>query len=162
VPPPVAGTWLLINACLPRRFEKRVYIPLPDLAARRRILELSIGDTPTTLRPADFDYLADKCDGFSGSDISVFVRQALMEPLRVCRTAQFFSVTTDGRFAPCLETDPGASRMTLFDVPKSKLSVPAVSREHFVAALERTSPSVAPEELQRFEDWTSEFGEDGR
>lgn len=26
----------------------------------------------------------------SGSDISVVVREALMQPLRVCRTAQFF------------------------------------------------------------------------
>merc|ERR1719454_1271126 len=36
-----------LDSAIRRRFEKRVYIPLPDLPARRRLLELNIGSTPT-------------------------------------------------------------------------------------------------------------------
>ena len=73
-----------------RRFEKRIYIPLPEAPARATMLKLHLGDTPHTLAPADFDYLATQCEGFSGSDLSVMVREALMEPLRTCQTAKQF------------------------------------------------------------------------
>ena len=39
--------WALDSA-IKRRFEKRVYIPLPELDARRRMFELNIGATPVS------------------------------------------------------------------------------------------------------------------
>jgi len=46
-----------------RRFEKRIYIPLPELQARRRMFELNVGDTPHALTSADFTHLAEQTDG---------------------------------------------------------------------------------------------------
>jgi len=34
---------------------------------------------------------------FSGSDVSVAVREALMEPLRKCRTAKFWRAVNGGK-----------------------------------------------------------------
>ena len=45
------------------RFEKRIYIPLPEIQARRRMFELNIGSTPHGLTPADFTSLAEQTDG---------------------------------------------------------------------------------------------------
>lgn len=72
------------------RFEKRIYIPLPEVQARRRMFELNIGDTPHELSPADFTSLAQQTEGYSGSDIAVIVRDALMQPVRRVLAATHF------------------------------------------------------------------------
>lgn len=46
------------------RFEKRIYIPLPDVHARRRMFELNVGTTPHGLTPQDFQQLAELTDGY--------------------------------------------------------------------------------------------------
>lgn len=72
------------------RFEKRIYIPLPDPAARVKMFHLNIGTTPCQLSQADYRALADKTDGYSGSDLAVVVRDALMQPVRKVLSATHF------------------------------------------------------------------------
>ena len=45
------------------RFEKRIYIPLPELHARATIFQLNVGSTPCTLSQADYRKLADMTEG---------------------------------------------------------------------------------------------------
>ena len=71
-----------LDAAIRRRFEKRIYIPLPESAARAFMVQLHVGDTPNKLTEEDFERLGDMTEGASGSDISVLVREALMNPLR--------------------------------------------------------------------------------
>ena len=42
-------------------------------------------------------------EGYSGSDIAVVVREALMEPLRKCQTAKQFLIDNVGNYHPCDE-----------------------------------------------------------
>ena len=46
-----------------RSFEKRIYIPLPGLEARKQMFMLHIGDTPNELTQKDLRLLAEKTDG---------------------------------------------------------------------------------------------------
>jgi len=68
--------WALDPAILrPGRFDEKVYVPLPDLAARRRILEMNLDGKP--LAPGvDLDRLAGRLDGMSGADIRNICRKA--------------------------------------------------------------------------------------
>ena len=61
--------WALDPAVLrPGRFDEKIYIPLPDRAARQRILWLNLHDKP--LAPeVDLVQLADLMQGYSGADI---------------------------------------------------------------------------------------------
>ena len=61
----------------PGRIEKAVETPLPDRAARREILGIHAGETPTT-EGVDLDALADRTDGYSGGDLAALVREAAM------------------------------------------------------------------------------------
>lgn len=79
----------MTNAAL-HSFEKRIYIPLPEADARKRMFELNIGTTPCTLTQADYRALAQKTDGYSGSDLAVVVRDALMQPVRKVLSATHF------------------------------------------------------------------------
>ncbi len=54
-----------------------------------------------------------------------------------------------------------AVRAGLYEIEPEKLLVPDITFQDFVKAAKRTRPSVAPEELQRFTDWTAEFGMEG-
>ncbi|CAD6896767.1 unnamed protein product [Tilletia laevis] len=81
--------WAL-DLAIKRRFEKRIYIPLPDLEARKRMFELNVGSTPCALTNRDYRSLAEKTEGYTGSDISVLVRDALMQPVRKVLGATHF------------------------------------------------------------------------
>lgn len=79
-----------LDAAIRRRFQRRVHISLPDLAARTTMFKLAIGETPTTLKTEDFRELAKLSDGYSGSDISIVVQDALMQPVRKIQQATHF------------------------------------------------------------------------
>ncbi len=51
----------------PKRFDKRIFIPPPDIEARRAIFAINTKKMP--LREVDFDVLAAKTAGYSGADI---------------------------------------------------------------------------------------------
>lgn len=63
---------------------------MPEERARNTIFKLHIGSTPHSLTDNDFKELAKKTSGFSGADISVLVRDALMQPVRKVQTATHF------------------------------------------------------------------------
>ena len=83
------------------RFERRIFIPLPDVQARTKMFELNIGDTPHNLTHKDFKALGEMTEGYSGSDIAIAVRDALMEPIRKLRMATHFKPV----IPLCEETD---------------------------------------------------------
>ena len=172
-----------LDAAIRRRFEKRVYIPLPDAESRTYMAKLHLGDTPNNLQEEDFEMLGKVSVGASGSDIKVLVKEALMEPLRRCQQAKQFYEDEEGFLMPCekypncaycppkLSSDKpgtkytcsycGARRMDLWDVPPEKLKAPPVQFSDFEKALQHSVSSVSAEELERFTEWTRQFGQDG-
>jgi len=73
-----------LDPAIRRRFEKRIYIPLPDIHARAAQFKIRLGKTPNNLSEEDFIELAKSTDGYSGSDITVVVKEAMMLPVRKC------------------------------------------------------------------------------
>lgn len=172
-----------LDAAIRRRFEKRVYIPLPEAFARTLMVKLNLGDdTPNNLTEDDFDRLGEITTGASGSDIKVLVKEALMQPLRACQKAQQF--IAEGEFlVPCRQypncsrcppklsrdrkgTDYtckncGALRMQLWDVPPAKLKCPDVAFSDFEKVLKHAFSSVSADELEQYDVWTKQFGQEG-
>src|SRR5690242_5711558 len=79
-----------LDSAIRRRFQRRVHISLPDTPARMKMFELAVGNTPCELSQADFRQLADLSEGYSGSDISIAVQDALMQPVRLIQTATHY------------------------------------------------------------------------
>lgn len=80
--------WELDIAAL-RRFQRRVLVPMPNHATRIEIFKLHAG-TQHCLGNEDFDFLAGKTDGYSGSDLSTLVNDGLMRPIKQLQQAQYF------------------------------------------------------------------------
>lgn len=79
-----------LDAAIRRRFQRRVHISLPDVNARCKMFSLAVGSTPCQMTQADFRQLADLSEGYSGSDISIAVQDALMQPIRKIQGATHY------------------------------------------------------------------------
>ncbi|KAH9600694.1 AAA ATPase [Trypanosoma melophagium] len=142
-----------------RRMEKRLYIPLPDAAARvelvKRLLHTmeeqqhqqqqtqqqrrgessegvkSLVNVVHALDEKEIAEIAAVTEGYSGADLKQVCREAAMGPLR--------EVT-----------------MRLTDVMLSDLR--PIQRKDFTQALKRIRPSVGVSEVTRYVEWNEQFG----
>uniref|UniRef100_H3DJT3 vesicle-fusing ATPase n=1 Tax=Tetraodon nigroviridis TaxID=99883 RepID=H3DJT3_TETNG len=163
--------WTLDSA-IRRRFEKRIYIPLPEVHARSYMFKLHLGSTPNDLTEADFVTLGQRTGGYSGADISIIVRDALMQPVRKVQSATHFKkvrgssghnpgVVVEDLLTPCPPEDPGAVKMTWMDVPGEKLLEPVVCMGDMLRSLANTKPTVNELDLDKLKKFTEDFGQEG-
>lgn len=162
-----------LDPAVRRRFERRIYIPLPDPQARAQMFKIHMGQTPHCMREEDWVELAGRTEMYSGSDINVLVRNAMMECIRTLQVATHFkrvpgpdpsdpSRTVPNRLVPCSPGDPEAVPMTVFDIPDPKLVMPLpVTREDFIKALRTARPSVSQVDIDQHIKFTAEFGQEG-
>jgi vacuolar protein-sorting-associated protein 4 len=109
------------------------------MPARKAMFKLHLGNTPHTLKEEDFNELAGKAEGYSGADISIVVRDALMSPIRAIQTATHFkkmrgpsrkdpNIIVEDLLTPCSPGDPGAIEMTWIDIKGDKLLEPKITK----------------------------------
>ena len=133
------------------------------------MFKLNLGDTPHMLSEENLRELGRRTDGYSGADISVVVRDALMQPVRKVQTAKHFKVTSGPRrddptkidsdlLEPCSPGSPGAMLMTWMDVPGEK---PLVSFEDMMLSLNTQKPTVNADDMKKLQDFRNDFGQDG-
>ena len=127
-----------IDQAVRRRFEKRIYIPLPDKLARKEMFKiLTAKQEACTMTEDDYENYARRTEGFSGSDLKVVVREALMEPIRTLGLATHFKrvsgLDLDGNMQDDLlqKCEP--------DEPDAIGSIPPVFWSHSSRALFRSS-----------------------
>lgn len=113
-----------------RRFEKRIYVPLPDKEGRREIFRIHVRGIEIA-SDVDFDELATLTEGYSGSDIALICRDAAMMPIRELDTAGTLT--------------------------RKDIKVRSVNREDFLKSMKKVKPTVSPDELQKYEEWTKEY-----
>ncbi|NVM30765.1 MAG: AAA family ATPase [Candidatus Helarchaeota archaeon] len=119
-----------IDAAFRRRFEKRVYVKLPDKAARLKVFEIHTEEIPMD-PDVNFEELATITEGYTGSDIALLCREAIMIPIRELDK-------TEGLLA---DAEPRNVR-----------------RSDFLSSMAKMKPVVSPEELRKYEEWYDQFG----
>lgn len=157
--------WAIDSAIL-RRFNRRIFIPLPDKHARYQIFKLHVGDTSNSLTEEDFQSLAEKTEKYSGSDISDLVQDGLMEPMRKVYSATHFKKikAKDDKgnevemLTPCSPGDAAAIEMPWEKVPADELLPPPVSAIDMAKALAKSKPSLKKGDLDRLQAFMDEFG----
>jgi len=134
------------------------------------MFKIHIGLTPCGLKENDYEELGKMTEGFSGSDISTAVNDALMEPVRTMQSATYFVKTqhTDSQYEyawmPCSARTPNAVQMRLMEIDTSeqdKVLAPDLCMNDFRCVLRKLKPSVNEKDISRQMDWTKEFGQDG-
>ena len=153
-----------LDSAIRRRFQRRVHISLPDLPARMRMFELAVGNTPCELSQADYRQLGELSEGYSGSDISIAVQDALMQPVRLIQTATHYKpVGVDGamKWTPCSPGDAQAQEKSWTDIEGDELLEPPLRVRDFIKAIKASRPTVSKDDLSKNSEWTAEFGSEG-
>ena len=150
-----------LDPAVRRRFQKKIYICLPDEPARYVMFKLNLGDTPNNITEDEFKELAGMTEGYSGSDIATLTQDAVFEPIRKCQSARFFK--KEGKFyAPCPPSDEGAFKMSLNEIPEPELlKPPEITKDDFIKAMSKIKPTVSQADLKKQEQFTVEFGQEG-
>ena len=120
-----------IDAAFRRRFERRIYIPLPDLAARGAIFLLNSKGVDLA-EDVDFEVLAEITEGYSGSDIAMVCREAIMTPIR--------------------EMDMAGA------IGDTSIMARSATQDDYLEAIESINPSVSDDEVEKYDNWNEEFG----
>jgi len=114
-----------------RRFERRIYVPVPGKEARVRIFEIHTRGVELA-GDVDFERLAELTEGYAGSDIAMICREATLMPVR--------------------ELDASG------DIRNRDVKVRPVCMQDFLNSLEHIRSVISPEELKRYEEWDAAYG----
>ena len=128
-----------LDEAMRRRLERRIYIPLPDAAAREQMLRVNTRG----LRLADDLSLAEvasdaRSGGYSGADLHIACRDAAMMRMRAAVE--------------------GKSPQEIVELQQSGELEGELGLADFEQALARTPPSVSADDLVAFAAWQDEFG----
>jgi vacuolar protein-sorting-associated protein 4 len=153
--------WAL-DPAVRRRFERRVYIPLPEVEARDYLIRSKLKGLDKGLTAEDFKNVADKTEGFSGADLEILCRDAAFEPLKLAqRTVKFKQLNINGKvmYMP-VEMDARGNfvNTSVYDLPERSLILPELTKADLEKAAARSKPSVSKSDLAQYEEWTKQFG----
>lgn len=128
-----------LDEALRRRFEKRVYIPLPNEKGREELFKLNLNNVKLDAK-IDLDKLIKISEGYSGADISNVCREAALMPMRRRLTNNVLNIEL-------LVNNPEF---------RSEIDLP-ITMEDLLEALNNISKSVSKKDLEVYEKWTNEF-----
>jgi transitional endoplasmic reticulum ATPase len=107
----------------PGRFDREIYIPIPDRNGRRHILDIHSRGMPLA-QDVNLDRLADVTHGYVGADLQALCREAAMA---------------------CLRKLLGDVDLSRGGIPSDRLQTLEVTQEHFLSALAEIEPSAMRE-----------------
>ncbi|MEM3193484.1 MAG: AAA family ATPase, partial [Candidatus Bathyarchaeia archaeon] len=116
----------------PGRFDKLLYVPLPDLEARKEILKIHLRRKPLA-EDIDIDELAKRTEGYTGADLAA-----------ICNTAVMLAIREH------IMNSKGPEEA------KGNLKELKVYRRHFEEALKKVKP-MSQRELEMYKRISEEF-----
>jgi transitional endoplasmic reticulum ATPase len=121
----------------PGRFDRLLFVPPPDLEARKQIFKIHTRKTPLA-EDVNLDELARKTDGYTGADIASLANTGVMLALR-----EHISKAKDPEDA------------------KKRAKGLKVAKRHFDEALQKIKP-MSSEELKMYERFSEQFSDSAR
>ena len=154
--------WELDTAFL-RRFEKRIYLTLPDRQARKTLLEICMGEIQLELGEDELVDFLNQTDGYSGSDIATCVSDALLGPIRELQDTTHWKWSDDkSSLTPSSGTDaPNAVALRMQNIPREKVQPRAVMYNDLIKSLSANHRTICCEDLERYERFTQIYGQMG-
>lgn len=101
---------------------------------------------------------------YSGSDIAIVVRDALMQPVRKVISATHFQPIQDPehpdttKWTPCSPGAADAVEKTWTDVDSEELLEPPLRIADFLKSLASVRPTVTEADVKKHDQWTAESG----
>ncbi|KAH9599442.1 AAA ATPase [Trypanosoma melophagium] len=131
-----------LDEAIIRRFPKRVFVPLPDSAAREQILKslLNTEETPNNLTPVAWQRVIELTNGYSGHDLRQLCEEAAMIPVREL-------------LAEKLRNGEDLAEHVLHHDLLRPLTLQDVE-----VCVQARHPSCCPKQLKTLEEWSDTYG----
>jgi katanin p60 ATPase-containing subunit A1 len=147
--------WALDNALL-RRLEKRIFVDLPNLEARRAMFtKLLAPHTMDEPRTELLDKLATHTENFSGSDVTTLCKECAMRPLRRLMVKLDALGALDGT---ATTDDDGSTNATDDENAADIASIGEITMDDVSGALSQTRSTHTEAHARRYTQWTESFG----
>ena len=130
-----------LDEALRRRFEKRIYISLPNKVGRKQMFDINFKGIKLD-KDVKIDELVEKTKGYSGHDIASVCREASLMNMR--RKL----MSNDGNFN-IMEAANNETFIQGLEAP--------ISQKDILTAIKNISKSVSLKDIKKFEEWTSLF-----
>ncbi|CAI2170179.1 12479_t:CDS:2 [Funneliformis geosporum] len=142
-----------LDSAIRRRFEKRIYIPLPEASARAKMFELNVGNTPCTLTLNDYKHLAEMTEGYDYHTATHFKSK---------EAPSFDDPEVIKKYlTPCSPGDAEAKEMTWMEVNSDELLEPDLTLKDFEKAIKIARPTVNADDISQHVKFTVDFGQEG-
>lgn len=141
-----------------RRFDRLIYVGLPELDDRRALVERKLRDVEHELNLDEVLEVSALLDGCTPCDVTNVSQHAIMRPLEALQSASYFcrKSTVDGEyFMPCspMTENEGAFPAALYDLPSTMVVPRPVSFDDFVESLKRFPKSVTAAYISQYRNW---------
>ena len=130
-----------LDEALRRRFEKRIYISLPNKVGRKQMFNINFKGIKLD-KDVNIEELVEKTKGYSGHDIASVCREASLMNMR--RKL----MNSDGKF-DIMEAANNETFIQGLEAP--------ISQKDILTAIKNISKSVSPKDIKKFEEWTSQY-----
>jgi SpoVK/Ycf46/Vps4 family AAA+-type ATPase len=127
--------WDLDDAMI-SRFQRKIYVPLPDPEARKQIFEIHLKGA--TLHDITIGNLSEMSERYSGRDIANVCKEAIMFMIR--------------------EQNPKMEELTASQIEKYAMSYRSLTKEDFERALSKIKKTVDDRTIRRYEEWGEQLG----
>jgi SpoVK/Ycf46/Vps4 family AAA+-type ATPase len=127
--------WDLDDAMI-SRFQRKIYVPLPDKEAREMIFEIHLKGA--VLHGMTEKKLAEMSGGYSGRDIANVCKEAIMFMIR--------------------EQNPKLEELTPTQIEKYAMKYRSLTKEDFDHAFSKVKKTVNEKTIRRYEEWGERLG----
>ncbi len=130
-----------LDEAIRRRFEKRIYIPLPDEKGREELFKINLKGIKCS-KDVNISKLVKMSDGYSGADIANVCREAAFMPMRIHweknkDISKLEDIVNKTGFQENLDAD--------------------IKMKDFLQAMKNIKKSVGKNDLKEYDNWTKEF-----
>jgi len=148
-----------------RRFEKRIYVPLPKMISRLEIIKKSLEKIPYYLEDEELQQIAEMTEGYTCSDLTCLVREVSFPYYRQACSSRTFKIVDqlpngDPIYEPCSTTDLDKIEKDLNEIQPNQLNLPKLRFDDFEKVISKFKPCGYPEDLKKEEEFTKDFGSD--
>lgn len=146
--------WDLDSAFM-RRFQKRIYTPLPSFGERYELLALFTKNTPLDIDSEYCSHVIERTDGYSGSDLSNVVQYAINIPIFELEDTKIWKLCADGFYEPISKKDNYCNMeeivcSELSDLPPCSVRARNVDPLDLVNALESVKMTVSKDDIKKY------------
>lgn len=143
-----------IDQAFRRRFEKRVYVCLPDEESRLALLKLYLKNI-TTCETLDIKNISDCLTGYSCADIASVTRYFFKRLITLItkKSVNFRDAALMAMRRRIIGKTPAEIKM----IKREDIDLP-VTADDFNEAISKTKKSVSETDVKKFEDWMAEYG----